>query len=174
MDFRLRAENVLDEDEPYLYRAVGGYSHRVFMSIARDGGKTWPPAQPTDIPDSPSRRDTVRLDDGTIVMVGNQVAPNFDNGDKVKHYARDPLTVAVSRDGYVFERAYALRWNLPKKMRVDGVKGRGVGAQYPSAIVHEGSLYVLHTIGKEDVGLSWVPLRELGLRNGETLRSRSR
>ena len=163
MDFRLRAENVLDEDEPYLYRAVGGYSHRVFMSIARDGGKTWPPAQPTDIPDSPSRRDTVRLDDGTIVMVGNQVAPNFDNGDKVKHYARDPLTVAVSRDGYVFERAYALRWNLPKKMRVDGVKGRGVGAQYPSAVAHDGSLYVLHSVGKEDIAISWVPLGDLGL-----------
>ncbi len=142
---------------------AGGYSHRVFMSVSRDGGKTWPAAQPTDIPDSPSRRDAVRLDDGTILLLGNQVAPVFDNGDTEKHYPRDPLTVAVSRDGYVFERVYALRWSLPKAMRVSGVKGRGVGAQYPSAIAHDGRLYVLHTVGKEDVAISWVPLRDLGL-----------
>jgi len=143
--------------------AEGGYSHRVFMSISRDGGRTWPPAWPTNIPDSPSRRDIVTLPNGTVLLVGNQVAPAFDNGRERKHYDRDPLTVAVSRNGYDFERAYALRWHLPRDFRHKDVHGRGRGAQYPSAIVRDETLYVLYTIGKEDVGISWVRLRELGL-----------
>ncbi len=160
--------------EPTVHRARGGtyvmllrdsdrrgYTHRVFVSISRDG-RQWPAAQPTDIPDTPSRRDVVRLANGSVLMVGNQGAPEFDDL-KPRHFPRDPLTVAVSRDGLIFERAYALRWNLPKTFRVAGVKGRGMGAQYPSAIVQRDVLYVMYTIGKEDVGISWVPLKELGL-----------
>ena len=138
-----------------------GSSNRVFVSVSPDG-QNWPSALPTDIPDTPSRRDMVELDDGTVLLLGNQVATAFDNVTKPT-YPRDPLTVAVSRDGYHFERAYALRWNLPKTMRIAGVSGRGRGAQYPSGIVRNGILYVLYTVGKEDVGLSWVPLKALGL-----------
>lgn len=138
-----------------------GSSNRVFVSVSPDG-RHWPSALPTDIPDTPSRRDTVELDDGTVLLLGNQVATAFDNV-KRPAYPRDPLTVAVSRDGYHFDRAYALRWNLPKTMRIAGVTGRGRGAQYPSGIARGGVLYVLYTVGKEDVGLSWVPLKALGL-----------
>jgi predicted neuraminidase len=146
-----------------LLRDNENFSHRLFRSVSDDNGKTWPPAHPTDIPDSPSRRDTVRLDDGTILLVGNQVSPAFDNGKERTHYNRDPLTVAISRDGYNFNGVFALRWNLPKTWRVPGVLGRGIGAQYPSAIIHGGVLYVLYTVGKEDVEFCWLPLSALGL-----------
>lgn len=103
------------------------------------------------------------LANGIAILLGNQVAPDFDS--KVKRgIKRDTLTVAVSNDGYHYDRAYALRWALPKTLRVSGVTGRGPGAHYPSAIVRDGYLYALYTVGKEDVALSWVALTELGIR----------
>lgn len=139
------------------------YSHRMYVSVSEDG-ENWPTAYPTDIPDSPSLTTNVVLEDGTVLLIGNQMAPEFDNPGKPDHYGRDPLMVSVSADGYLFTRAYALRcgqqpWRVPKSE----VRGRGGGGQYPSALVDGGHLYVLYSMGKEDVWVSRVPLAELGL-----------
>ena len=90
----------------------------------------------------------------------NQVADRFDNPDDPAHYVRDPLTIAVSRDGYLYEKAYALRWDVPGT-RIENVLGRGRGAQYPCALVHDEILYVIHTASKEDVAISRVALSEI-------------
>ena len=140
------------------------YSHRMFVSEKTHRSEPWPEAAPTDIPDSPSLSAVVSLPDGTVLLVGNQMAEAFDNPDGVKHYQRDPLMVSVSPDGRVFERAYALRcgtqeWRVPQSE----VLGRGGGGQYPSALVHDRRLYVLYSMGKEDVAISSVPLDSLGL-----------
>ncbi len=139
------------------------YSHRLYMSVS-DDGREWPVAYPTDIPDSPSLSATVALDNGTVLLIGNQMAPAFDNPGKPSHYGRDPLMVSVSEDGYRFTRAYALRcgqqeWHVPRTE----VLGRGGGGQYPSVLVRDGYLYVLYSMGKEDIWLSRVPLAALGL-----------
>lgn len=162
--------------EPTHYQAKDGrhvvllrddcYSHRMYASIS-DDGVSWPVAYPTDIPDSPSLSTNVVLPDGTVLLIGNQMAPEFDN-PKPAHYERDPLMVSVSADGYLFTRAYALRcgqqdWHVPRKL----VLGRGGGAQYPSALVHDGQLYVLYSMGKEDIWVSRVPLTDLGLTAAE-------
>ncbi len=158
--------------EPVYYRARDGkrvcllrddeYSHRMYVSLS-DDGETWPAAVPTDIPDSPSLSDAVVLDDGTVLLIGNHVAPKFDNPDEVRHYPRDPLTVSVSEDGYLFTRAYALRTGV-QKHRVPNVGGRGRGGgQYPCGLVFEGRLYVLYSMGKEDIWISSVGLGDLGL-----------
>jgi len=155
--------------EPTFYRAADGkwvclmrddaYSHRMYVSVSEDGDD-WPPARPTNIPDSPSLSETVGLADGKVLLIGNHVAPEFDNWNEVSHYNRDPMTVAVSPDGYRFTRAYALRTGSPDH-RVPGVGGRGRGAQYPSALVHDGRLHVLYSMGKEDVWISSVPIAEI-------------
>ena len=155
--------------EPTFYRTADGkraclmrddaYSHRMYVSISEDV-ENWPLAQPTNIPDSPSLSDTVALDDGTVLLIGNQVAPQFDNWDEVTHYKRDPLTVAVSPDGYRFTHVFALRAGAPEH-HVPDVGGRGRGAQYPNALVHDDRLYVLYSMGKEDIWISSVPLAQL-------------
>ena len=165
------AVDTLRPCEPVYYRAKDGkyvcllrddeYSHRMYVSVS-DDGKMWPAAQPTDIPDSPSLSDAVVLDDGTVLLIGNQMAPKFDNPGEIKHYGRDPLMVSVSTDGYRFTRAYALRTGR-QQFRVPNVGGRGGGGQYPSGLVHKERLYVLYSMGKEDVWISSVALRDLGI-----------
>ncbi len=154
--------------EPTVYRAKDGtvtmllrdshYSHRMFFSTLEKDG-TWSPGVPTDIPDSPSLTDSLTLDDGTVLLIGNQMAPKFDNPDEKQHYNRDPLMVSVSPDGKIFERAYALRCGEHSyRVSQSLVKGRGGAAQYPSAAVHDGTLYVQYSMGKEDIWTSAVPL----------------
>ncbi len=41
-------------------------------------------------------------------------------------------------------------------------KRRGGGGQYPSALVNGEYLYVLYSMGKEDVWISKVPLADIG------------
>ena len=158
--------------EPTVYHTADGafmmllrddnYSHRLYAATSRDG-RAYETAVPTDIPDSPSLTTNVVLADGTVVLIGNQVAPRFDNPREVRHYARDPLTVAVSTDGgFTFNRVFALRDGAPD-LRVPGVRGRGRGFQYPSAVVHGDRLSVLYSIGKEDIAVSHVPLDALGI-----------
>lgn len=156
--------------EPTVYRSRDGkwvalwrcidFVHRLYASVS-DDGVAFPPAQPTDIPDSPSLTRALSLPDGTVLLVGNQTAPAFDNADTMKHCRRDPLVVSISPDGYRFERAYALRHGAPK-LRFKGTGGTGF--QYPSILARDGRLYVLHTVGKEAVEMAIVRLAELGLK----------
>jgi hypothetical protein len=158
--------------EPTVYRTADGaflmllrddnYSHRLYAATSPDGN-AYGTAVPTDIPDSPSLTTNAVLPDGAVLLIGNQIAPGFDNREEIRHYPRDPLTVAVSQDGgFTFSRVFALRRDAPE-LRVAGVRGRGPGFQYPSAVVHGEQLSVLYSIGKEDIAISHVPLRNLGL-----------
>jgi hypothetical protein len=142
-------------------------SHRLYAAVSdSDDLGSFPPLQPTDIPDTPSKSVTLSLADGTVLLIGNQVAREFDNVDKPTHYDRDPLTISISRDGYRFDRQIALRWEGGRRWRTEcrKVPGRGQGCQYPAAMVRDGVLYVIYSIGKEDIALSWVPLERLDLK----------
>jgi hypothetical protein len=160
--------------EPTTFRDAAGrwvmllrdtvYSHRMYRSEWDEASGAWRPGEPTDVPDSPSLSVAAMLADGTVLLVGNQCAPRFDNWDEVTHHVRSPLTVSVSEDGRVFSRVYALRfgpheWNVPRTQ----VGGRGPGYQYPDAVVRDGRLWVLYSIGKERIAISSVGLSELGV-----------
>jgi len=134
-------------------------NNRLYVSF-NDGETGWAPPYPTDVPDAPSRAQAVSLADSTVLLIGNQIAWTFDHA---LYLDRDPLTVSVSKDGYAFDKVYALRTGAPKTFRIQGVSGRNPGFAYPSALVHDGWLYVLYSIGKEDMAISRVPLSEMGL-----------
>ena len=161
--------------EPLTYRAADGevillmrfhprgadlrHNNRMYVSF-RDRDGEWAVPYPTDIPDSPSRTEPIVLPDGTVLLVGNQIAPELDDG---RYLFRDPLTVAVSRDGYIFDRVYSVRHDAPTEYRFDGIGGRTGGFAYSSSLVHDGWLYTLYSVGKEDIEITRVPLRVLGL-----------
>ncbi|PTX91529.1 hypothetical protein DB354_16745 [Opitutus sp. ER46] len=159
--------------EPFSYRSVHGpvlclrsaqgadtkprQRNRLYVSFpTAEGG--WSIPQPTNIPDAPSRAQALRLPDGRVVLVGNQIATRF---DQAQHLRRDPLTLALSPDGETFDRVFALRAGAPGKHRWAGITGRGIGFSYPSALVHDGALFILYSVNKEEIALSRVPLAAL-------------
>lgn len=135
------------------------HNNRMYVSFS-DAKSGWTAPYPSDIPDAPSRAQAVSLDNGTVLLIGNQNAYEF---DKALYLDRDPLTVSVSKDGYTFDEVYALRTGSPTGFRFSGIGGRNPGFGYPSALVHEGWLYVLYSIGKEDMAITRVPLSAMGL-----------
>lgn len=161
--------------ESFTYRAADGgqvlmsrywgtlsnpvHNNRIYVSFNNSTG-AWGTPYPSDIPDSPTRGEAISLDNGTVLLIGSQTVPYYDQG---LYLDRDPITVSVSKDGYVFDKVFALRTNSPRGFRFSGVGGRNPGYAYSSSIVHEGFLYTLYSIGKEDMGISRVPLSAMGL-----------
>jgi len=75
---------------------------RICTSDSRDGGLTWSPARPTDLPNPNAGIDAVRLDDGRIELVYNHSGSD-----------RSPLNVAISNDdGEQFQPLFALETAL--------------------------------------------------------------
>jgi len=136
-------------------------SNRIYACFP-DGKGGWSPLYPTDIPDSPSRAQALRLPDGRVLLAGNQIAPKLDSG---LYMPRDPLTLSVSPDGEFFTKVFALRSGGSAKHtpRFSGITGRAAGTAYgyPSMIVHDGMIYVLYSVNKEDIAISMVPLASM-------------
>ena len=135
-------------------------SNRIFACFS-DGQGGWSAMYPTDIPDSHSRAQAVRLSDGSVLLVGNQIAPEFDKG---LYLVRNPLTISFSPDGEFFTKVFALRSGDPDRVkhRFTGIPGNGpAGFGYPSMIIHNDMIYVLYSINKEDIAITIVPLASI-------------
>jgi hypothetical protein len=111
----------------------GGYLYRAFST---DNDRTWSEPTRTDFPDATSKLHGLRLSDGRYVLVSNPHPKR-----------RDPLTLAISDDGLVFNKLFYL------------VGGRPV--DYPHVIEHDGSLYIAHSGGKRSVEIERVRLDNL-------------
>ena len=156
--------------ESFIYRAKDGglvlmlrdwgtpsrpvHTNRMYVSF-NNGTGGWGTPHPTDIPDSPSRAQALTLENGTVLLIGNQNVSYFDHA---LYLDRDPMTVSVSKDGYSFDRVYALRTNAPRHYLFEGVGGRNFGYAYSSSIVLNDWLYTLYSIGKEEMAITRVPL----------------
>ncbi len=130
------------------------HNNRLYVSF-NDGSGPWERPYPTDIPDSPSRAEAVVLEDGTVLLIGNQ---NVSHLDQPVYLDRDPITVSISDDGYTFDRVYALRTGAPSRFRFTGIGGRNRGFAYSQSTVHDGWLYTFYSVGKETMEITRVPL----------------
>jgi hypothetical protein len=133
------------------------YSHRLYHSVSADGQNYSTPVQ-TNIPDSPSKTTAGTLPDGTVYIIGNFVHNPGQDATR-KHYKRYPLVIALSPDGKVFDRAYAIR-SAPTEPRFE-VGGSSDGYQYPDAVLVENDLWVIYSINKQDIAISRVPWKDL-------------
>ena len=144
--------------EPAPYVLSGGrvgcpfrnYSGSLYASESGDDGRTWSVPMKTTFPDSLSRHASGRLPDGQYFLINNSSAKRLD---------RSILTIALSRDGRVFDRAFVLK-NEPTTKRFEG-KHKLDGWQYPHAMVVDKSLLVSYSVNKEDVRLARVRLKAL-------------
>lgn len=96
---------------------------RIVTSSSSDGGRTWAPAQPIDLPNPNAGIDVVRLEDGRLILIYNHLAQG-----------RDAIHLAVSRDdGHTGSSPFALE------------EGRGEFS-YPAAIQSaDGAVHVTYT-----------------------------
>ena len=134
-------------EEPYWYilpdgKTIAGLirdngrSKFLLRTVSRDNGKTWSEMQRTDFPDATSKFFVHRTSRGYYVMVSNS------NPRK-----RDPLTLAISKDGLVFTKLFWL------------IGGRHV--DYPHIIEHDGHLLIAFSGAKQTMEVMKVSLDEL-------------
>ncbi len=84
--------------QPTLWESAPGRVHmltrsseeRVFRADSADGGRSWSPVRPTDLPNNNSALDLERVGDGALVLALNPVAGNWG--------VRTPLTLLGSLD----------------------------------------------------------------------------
>jgi hypothetical protein len=148
-------------DEPTYYATEGGEVHMIvrdnsrsgflLRALSKDYGKTWSRPVRTNYPDATSKNFPGRLSTGWYFLINN---PN--------PKARDPLAISFSRDGWSFDHAYAIRGNPPARRFAGRAKGSG-SVQYPHAMEHNGSLWVIYSTNKEDIEIAEIPLAKLGL-----------
>ena len=120
-------------------------------SVSEDQGASWTPPIKTNIPDSRSKQCAGTLPDGSAFFVGNPT------GSK----SRRALALALSTDGYNFDKAFLLAGpsDLPPRRREGRYKT--LGYNYPKAVVLGDTLWISLSINKEDAVLYRVPLKSL-------------
>ncbi|MEP7361641.1 MAG: exo-alpha-sialidase [Acidobacteriota bacterium] len=148
-------------DEPTYYATGNGEVHMIvrdnsrsgylLRAISRDYGQTWSQPVRTNYPDATSKNFPGRLSNGWYFLINN---PN--------PKARDPLAISFSRDGWEFSHSMAIRKNAPPRRFAGRAKGSG-SMQYPHAIEHGGSLWVIYSTNKEDIEVAELPLKNLEL-----------
>lgn len=121
------------------------YSGALYATASHDQGRSWSPPVRTNFLDSTARTSAGNLPDGTAYLVNNPMPKQFD---------RSVLTIALSKDGVTFDRAFLLR-NEPTHRRHDG-KSKLDGWQYPHALAWKGSLFVAYSINKEDIAITRI------------------
>ncbi|MCX6132907.1 MAG: exo-alpha-sialidase [Ignavibacteriales bacterium] len=129
-----------------------GNSFKKLASLSRDNGNTWSTPTIVNTPDSRSKQSAGNLPDGTAFMVNNPSG----NQDRI------PLAITLSRDGFVFDRAYLIRSGGEdlQPLRYRG-KYKRAGYSYPKSVVWGGYLYVSYSTNKEDVEVTRIPITSL-------------
>lgn len=154
--------HVSRELEPSWYRRADGAlvmlfrdqasSFKKLAAVSHDRGEHWTRPVLTTMPDSRSKQSAGNLPDGAAFQVGNP------SGTK----ARYPLVIALSKDGFHFDRAFLIRAggeDLPQR-RYEG-RYKRAGYSYPKSVVWGDWLYVAYATNKEDIEVSRIPLTSL-------------
>jgi hypothetical protein len=140
-------EGIQQPEEPYWYILPDGQnivglfrdntdSKRLLRSFSTDNGRTWSELIRTNFPDARSKFYALRTSRDDYVLVSNS-----------NPSGRDPLTLAVSKDGLIYDELYYL------------VGGRHI--DYPHMIEQDGSLYISFSGAKQTMEVIKVDLEDL-------------
>jgi predicted neuraminidase len=148
-------------DEPTYYPTEAGEVHMLIRdntrsgylirSLSQDHGQSWSAPARTNYPDATSKNFPGRLSNDWYFLINNP--------DRTK---RDPLAISFSRDGWEFGHPLSIRSNPPARRFAGRAKASG-SVQYPHAIEHQGSLWVIYSINKEDIEVAEIPVGKLEL-----------
>ena len=149
------------EMEPSLFRNSDGEIVMTFRdqnstyyrlaSVSKDKGEAWSTAELTNMPDSRAKQSAGNLPDGSVYLVGNPVT----------NKTRIPLSITLSNDGKVFDRAYNLRTQSELPDRVYEGQYKSIGYHYPKTMRYGDYLYVSYSTNKELIEYTRIPLTEI-------------
>lgn len=95
-----------------------------------------------------------RANEGVLPDDQVYIISNIDQDGK-----RDPLAISLSKDGLNFNKVALIRSEVPK-IKYDG-RWKAKGFQYPHSLVLGDNLWVIYSVGKEDVQVTRMPTDEI-------------
>lgn len=126
-------------------------SFTVLASTSNDNGKTWTLPTATNMPDSRAKQSAGNLPDGRAFLINNP------SGNK----NRTPLTITLSKDGQLFNKAYLLRGEAELPPMLFAGKYKRIGYSYPKSIVWNNRIWVSYAVNKEDIEVTSIPVADL-------------
>jgi hypothetical protein len=145
-----------------IYRGQGT-TKAIWDSYSTDNGLTFTTLTAQDnFSDGPSNKEFGRLPGGSIFYIGDPAGSNTPQGDN-----RQYLTLAVSSDGWNFDKAWTVRWEPGWLGNTrESATRANMGYDYPSGYYDPGTnkLYLLYaTDDRQRIELSVVDVSQLGL-----------
>lgn len=137
--------------EPVMVFRDQASSFTVLASTSNDNGKTWTLPTATNMPDSRAKQSAGNLPDGRAFLINNP------SGNK----NRTPLTITLSKDGQLFNKAYLLRGEAELPPMLFAGKYKRIGYSYPKSIVWNNRIWVSYAVNKEDIEVTSIPVADL-------------
>ena len=129
-----------DDGRIFMYQRDEAMSGFLALSWSDDEGETWSDLLRTNFPNSLSLAYAGQLNDGRYYIVGNNYNTLLD---------REHLLIAISDDGYVFDRQYTIVEDQTTR-RING-RHKEDGYHYPNCCADGDKLIVVYSVNKEDV-----------------------
>jgi len=142
------AETTVWAEGPSVMAVIRGGAGVAWIATSEDHGRTWTTAQPGNLPMPRAKAYLSKLSIGQLFLLSN-------------YRNRDTLVVSVSKPGEnTLSRMLRVRHGKSAAPRFQGA-AKGKQWSYPYAHEHNGKLYMVYSIGKEECGLSVVPVASL-------------
>lgn len=126
-------------------RGGGGIA---WVSYSKDFGKTWSTAQPSNLPMPRAKAYLGKLSSDQLYLISN-------------YRNRDTLVISSGKPGAMtLSKIWRIRHGKSEAPRFKGF-AKSKQWSYPYAHEHDGHLYVVYSIGKEECGLSMIPIKSL-------------
>ena len=127
---------------------IRGGAGVAWIATSEDHGRTWTTAQPSNLPMPRAKAYLGKLSTGQLFLVSN-------------YRNRDTLVISVSKSGEdMLSQMRRIRHGKSDAPRFRGA-AKGQQWSYPYAHEFQGKLHIVYSVGKEECGLSVVPVASL-------------
>ena len=142
------ADSTVCSDGNLVTAVIRGGGGVTWVSVSKDDGRTWSRAAASNLSMPRAKASLGRLNNGQRYLISN-----------LKN--RDTLIISVSRLGELaFSSMFRIRRGKSKAPRFAS-RAKSSQWSYPYGYEYDNKLYVVYSIGKEDCGLTTIPLDSL-------------
>ena len=142
------AETTVWAEKNHVMAVIRGGQNVAWVSTSYDYGQTWTKAARSNLPMPRAKAYLGKLSTGQLYLLSN-------------YRNRDTLVISVSKPGEMtLSHMLRIRHGKSEPPRFTGF-AKSKQWSYPYGYEHDGKLYVVYSIGKEDCGLSVLPIESL-------------